>query len=164
VQTAPDLTALVPWREHGFTFTALADYALTARILHVALYNHDSWSDVCPIDFALGWGRMSDPAIYEQFAISQLERHYIWRYSGNPPIPEEEVSGHSANTHLIPGDEGVRSRLYSFQRHDVVRLEGYLVRIELPDGGNVTSSLSRTDVGDGACEVLWVKRAEKIGR
>jgi hypothetical protein len=158
-------SAVAPWVVRGYTFKALAHYSITARILHVAPYAHDNWSDVSPVDFALGWGRMSDPTIYEQFDISQFERHYIWRYSHSPPpIPEEEIISHSANTHLLPADDNVRDRLFTFQRHDVVRLVGYLVQIDLPEGGTIMSSLTRTDVGDGACEVMWVTQADKVGR
>ncbi len=156
--------AVPSWVVRGYIFKALATYSITARILHVATYSHDSWSDVCPIDLALGWGRMSDPSVYEQFDISQFERHYIWRYSGQPPIPDDEISTHSANTHILPADDNVRDLVFTFQRHDVVHLVGYLVHIELPDGSNIVSSLTRTDVGDGACEVMWVNEAEKVGR
>jgi hypothetical protein len=162
VAVAPGTVPL--WRVGGFTFTPLATYAITARILDASAYSHDAWSDVCPLDLALGWGPMSDPTIYEQYDITQYDRHYIWRYSGDAPISEDEVNTHSANTHVLPANDSVRDILFTFQRHDVVRLAGYLVHIDLPDGSGITSSLVRTDVGDGACEVLWVTKAEKIGR
>lgn len=156
--------ALAPWTVHGSTFKALATYSITARILDASTYDHDGWSDICPLDLALGWGRMSDPTIYRQFDITQYDRHYIWRYSGTPAIPEEEISCHSANTHIIPANDKLRDILFTFQRHDVVHLTGYLVHIDLPDGSVIQSSLTRTDVGDGACEVMWVTQAEKVGR
>lgn len=164
VQGMLDPNAVAPWVVRGFTFKALATYSVTARILHVAPYSHDSWSDVCPLDFALGWGRMSDPAVYEQLDISQFERHYIWRYPNTPPIPEDEINTHSANTHILPANDNVRDLLFTFQRHDLVHLAGYLVHIDLPDGSTIVSSLTRNDVGDGACEVIWVTQAEKVGR
>ena len=163
-QVMLDPNAILPWHVHGFTFKALATYSITSRILHVAPYAHDSWSEICPVDFALGWGRMSNPKVYEQMDISQLDRHYIWRYSGTPPIPDDEISTHSANTHLIPSTDAVRDTLFTFQRHDVVHLDGYLVHIDLPNGSSINSSLTRDDVGDGACEVMWVSHAEKVGR
>jgi hypothetical protein len=163
-QVMLDPNAFSPWVVRGFTVKALASYSVTARVLHVAPYSNDNWSDICPVDFALGWGRMSDPDVYEQLDISQFERHYIWRYSGDAPIPDDEISSHSANTHLLPADDKVRDCLFSFQRHDLVRLVGYLVHIDLPNGATITSSLTRTDVGDGACEVMWVTQAQKVGR
>ena len=163
-QVMLDPNTVAPWNLRGFTFKALATYSITARILDLAPYAHDRWSDISPVDLALGWGSMSDPTIYEQFDITQYDRHYIWRYSGTPPIPESEIISHSANTHLIPADDSVRDRIFTFQRHDVVRLVGYLVHIDLPDGTTIVSSLLRTDTGDGACEVMWVKQADKIGR
>jgi hypothetical protein len=41
-----------------------------------------------------------------------------------------------------------------------VTASGYLVDIRGADGFTWSTSLSRTDTGDGACEVFWVERLE----
>ena len=45
---------------------------------------------------------------------------------------------------------------------DLLSLEGELVDVALEGAGArvIRSSTVRTDVGNGACEVLWVKKAE----
>lgn len=39
----------------------------------------------------------------------------------------------------------------------VVTLCGYLVRVQVPDGWHWNSSMTRSDSGNGACELAWVK-------
>jgi len=39
----------------------------------------------------------------------------------------------------------------------VVALRGYLVRVQSPDGWRWNSSMTRSDSGNGACEVVWVR-------
>jgi hypothetical protein len=58
--------------------------------------------------------------------------------------------------HMIPASEGVRNRLLSVRPGQVVDLRGMLVRADGQDGWHWISSLSRTDTGDGSCEVVWV--------
>jgi hypothetical protein len=46
------------------------------------------------------------------------------------------------------------------QAGDVVRLRGYLVRVTAEDGWSWLSSTSRSDTGDGSCEVMWIEGVE----
>jgi hypothetical protein len=50
----------------------------------------------------------------------------------------------------------VLHRLRSVAGGDIIELRGYLVEVTAPDGWHWRSSLSRTDSGDGACELMWV--------
>ncbi len=61
--------------------------------------------------------------------------------------------------HLIPARGAVKATLLKARSGDLVRLEGYLVRCEGPDGFRWQSSLTREDTGDGSCEVVWVESA-----
>jgi hypothetical protein len=38
-----------------------------------------------------------------------------------------------------------------------VRFKGYLVKVEAPDCWRWVSSLTRTNIGAGACELVWVE-------
>ncbi|MDR3685068.1 MAG: hypothetical protein P4L11_15170, partial [Geothrix sp.] len=70
-----------------------------------------------------------------------------------------EVVSHSANMHLIPSSESVARRLLSVKPGQLVELRGQLIRADGKDGWRWVSSLSRTDTGDGSCEVVWVEWA-----
>jgi hypothetical protein len=164
VQTSLASGDAARWNLREFKITPLARYSIKARIMHRESYWFDYCANLSPLDFALGWSRMSDPAVYGKLHISQGSRWYTWYWWGTPPIPEDQIPLDSANTHLIPGDKDVGGRLSDFRAGDVVQLSGYLVRVDGPNGWHWDSSLSRSDTGDGSCEVMWVKDAKKVGR
>jgi len=164
VQTQLQPNEVPAWTADGDKITPLARYDITARILSIEPYWLDSFAKVCPVDFALGWGKMSNPEVYEQLGISQAQRWYFYHWSGEPPIPPDEIISESANNHLLPAAPLQAALISSFREGDVVHLTGYLVQVDDPDGSHWTSSLSRTDTGPGACEIMWVESARKVGR
>jgi len=139
----------------GYTISSLATFELKAKVLSRKNYSFGRESDLSPTDLALGWGRMSDESVLESISISQSGRWYRWR-SNTLPIPKQEIQISSANMHMIPKNEWVREQLSQIKKGDVVTLSGNLVRVDAPDGWSWTSSLTRSDTGDGACEVVLV--------
>ena len=99
---------------------------------------------------------MSDSAVLDKVEISQATRFYFWRVH-EFPIPEREIIESSANMHLIPADDAVERAIRRTRVGDVVSFDGYLVEADLPNGGKWVSSLSRSDTGAGACELVWVE-------
>ncbi len=156
VQTKPEAAAAWTYRNH--TFTSLAAFEIRARVLSAERYRFDRAAELSPVDLALGWGPMSDSRVLEAFSIEQRDRWYFWR-AAHMPIPEAEVIDHSANMHMIPANEGIARRLKAARVGQVVDLKGQLVRADGKDGWHWVSSLSRTDTGDGSCEVIWVESA-----
>jgi hypothetical protein len=147
--------------EHGrWKLTARARYEITARILSREDYRFDRLADLVPEDLALGWGAMSDNRVLSAFEITQSVRFYSWRPLRALPIPRQEVIEHSANTHVIPADPDVRSQLARLRVGQVVHLTGVLVDGVRDDGAYVRTSLTRSDSGPGACEVMLVERVE----
>jgi len=162
VQASPLQQALaqpVRFERDGHRIEALASFDITARVLGVERYALDRAARISPVDFALGWGRMSDSAVLEKISISQSNRYYYWRVR-EFPIPRREIETSSANMHMIPASAPVDARLRAVRVGQIVRLRGYLVRVDGPDGGRWVSSLTREDTGGGACEVIWVESIE----
>jgi len=143
---------------HGrWTLTPRATYDVTARVLSREDYRFDALADLVPEDLALGWGAMSDNRVLAAFDISQSARFYSWRPREALPIPRDDVVSHSANTHVIPADAVVRAELARLRVGQVVHLHGQLVDGVRDDGASVHTSLTRTDSGAGACEVMLVE-------
>ncbi len=153
-----------PWDHNGYHFTPLAKYEIKARVLHRENYFLDRSAAISSLDLALGWGRMSDPRVYDKLWITQGHRFYGWFSFSQPPIPPEEITRSSANTHLIFATPEVASACFWMRADDVVKLGGYLVSVTGPGDFTWNSSLTREDSGNGACEVLWVKDAKVVGR
>lgn len=135
---------------------AQASFALEARVLGVEPYRLGREAALSPVDLALGWGPMSDSAVLAELDIRQGNRFYHYRWQGEPPIPRHAIVEHSANMHLIPADDTIRQQLMSVRAGQVVRLRGYLVRARADDGWYWNTSMTRSDSGAGACELVWV--------
>ncbi|MGZ8992773.1 MAG: hypothetical protein ACXW16_02040 [Burkholderiaceae bacterium] len=140
----------------GYVIEPLASYEVRARVLSIERYRMGREADLSPLDFALGWGPMSDAAVIERLSISQSGRWYHYRWEGSPPIDPSLMSKSSANTHLVPADDLVKKRLLDVRKGAVVRLSGYLINVRHTDGWTWRSSLSRDDTGGGSCELMWV--------
>ncbi|MCB1163841.1 MAG: hypothetical protein R3C71_06200 [Candidatus Krumholzibacteriia bacterium] len=150
---------LHPFNHAGARITPLANFDLRARVLGVKRYHFDPEASLAPYDLALGWGRMSDSAVLADIDISQGGRFYFW-CADQLPIPRTEVITSSSNMHIIPGNDAVRHALGQVRRGHVVTLSGYLVMATNAKGGVWLSSMTRSDSGNGACELVWVESLE----
>ncbi len=144
------------WTKDHYTFTPLAKFELTARVLSRERYRFDSGAALSPVDFALGWGPMSDQTVLDKLSISQGFRWYRWK-ARELPIAQSDIESHSANMHMIPADRTVANQLLSVRKDQVIELTGYLVKVEADNGWRWVSSTTRTDTGGGSCEVVWVE-------
>lgn len=153
-----ELTDTAPLRHGRWLLRPRARYEITARILGREAYHFDRLADLVPEDLALGWGPMSDNQVLNAFDISQSARFYSWRPRGALPIAREQVIGHSANTHVIPIDAHVAAQLARLRVGQVAQLSGSLVDATRDDGAWVRTSLTRSDSGAGACEVMLVEK------
>lgn len=161
----PEQTAIEPrvvYEDDDFTVTAVATFHLQAKVLSRERYRSGREAELSPIDFALGWKRMSDQPVVDEFKITQQGRWYTWRSKGSMPIPKRDVERCSANMHMLTKDAGVREALLAVRTGEIVAIEGYLVRVSANDGWNWSSSTTRGDTGNGACEVVWVDSFEVV--
>lgn len=144
--------------QHGdFELTPLAEFSSVSRLLSRLSYRHDEGAALSPLDFAIGWGRMSDTAVIDQLNVEQGARFFTYRWVAEPPIPPEEIVRSATNVHLIPEDAQVARALDKVRAGQVIRLQGLLVEARRADGWHWRSSLSREDSGAGACELLLVQ-------
>lgn len=59
--------------------------------------------------------------------------------------------------HRIPANDGIEHQRKSIRAGNRVHLKGYLVEATGKDGFRWKSSLTRTDTGGGACELILVE-------
>ena len=158
-----------PWQQlvkrrpfaHGdYELTPLADFEIEARVLSTETYNMDGGARLSPIDFALGWGPMSDSAVLSHFRISQGARFFTI-YPDEQAIDLQTAMRSASNMHLIPADGLLEDRLKNVKPGNIVLLRGQLVSVAGPNNFTWTSSLTRNDTGNGACELFYVESVEK---
>ena len=152
----------VETRKGTVTLTPRAEFDVSAVVAGAERYRLDRESFLSPVDLVLTWGELPEEPYKSQVSYDQSARFYFWR------VPTREldlryIQAHSSNMHMIPGSANVRRALLSVDPGDEVRVSGYLVDAATAEGYNWRSSLSRTDSGPGACELVWVEELQ-IGR
>lgn len=148
----------------GYELIPKATYRVRARILSRERYRWGRESDLSSYDLALGWGVMSDQRVIDALEIRQGTRRYTYAWSGDEPAHPSALARQSANHHIIAGSPDVNEVIEDTPVGGALELEGDLVVVEAPDGWRWATSLSRMDVGDGACEIFHVKRARRLSR
>jgi|SRR5579871_1742941 len=148
-----------PWRYRNYRITPLASFHARARVLMTERYWLGREAEISPLDLTVGWRLMSDGRVLDRLEIYRGYRAFYWRpKSGELPASHEEITAHAANLHMIPATEEIDARLKSIRPGNLIDLRGYLVLAEGAGGWSWRSSLSRTDEGAGACELVWVER------
>ena len=143
-----------------YQLTPLAEFDVEARVLSVEQYRTDLSSRLSPIDFALGWGPMSDSAVLEHFRVRQGARFFTI-YPDEQAIDINVALLNAANMHLIPASGQLEDELKRVRPGNVVHLRGKLVSVLGPNNFTWRSSLTRADTGNGACEVFYVEAMER---
>lgn len=144
-----------------FTIVPKASFDIEARVLSRKNYHFGTEAKLSPVDFAMGWGPMSNYEVLKDLRISQHNRWYFYRYKEAPILPSEIVRN-SANMHMIPADDRVKRKLAKVRRGKIVRIKGYLVNVRGAKGWHWNTSLTRRDSGNGSCEVIWVEDVEIV--
>lgn len=147
-----------PWEKGGRLIVPLAEFQVKARVLSRERYRFDPQSDLSPLDLALGWGVMSDQRMIDNVDIAQSSRFYVMAPKQcSTALPWPLLMRSSANMHMIPADDDIKERLLNVRVGSIVQLKGVLVGVQMGGRWVWVSSLSRTDTGNGACEIVWVK-------
>jgi hypothetical protein len=143
----------------GHTLYARARYDITARVLRKEIYHVDGGADLAPVDLGVGWGPLSDTRVIDDLEFSQMGRFFYWHTKRGVelPVAANMLITHAAQMHLIPASDALESRLKRLRPGQIVTISGYLVDVRGPAGFAWNTSLTRTDTGNGACEIVWVE-------
>jgi hypothetical protein len=148
----------IPWTSKQFKITPLARYEISARVIQIQRYYFDHMSSVSPIDFGVAWGVASNQSTIDEMTFIINDRYLSFRSPNYTP----ELSSCIANMHLLPANERVESQLKSVKLGQGISMSGYLVSLDNPNIGKFKSSLTRSDSGPGACEIMWVETIDSI--
>ncbi len=150
------------FRFKEYNITEIAEFKIKAKVLSKKNYHIGREADLSPTDLALGWGNMSDESVLEKIKISQSGRFYWWQVDALP-ISRKEIETSSANMHLIPANDSVKSLIKKISKGNIVIISGSLVNVKsTTDGWYWKSSQTRNDTGNGACELIFVREIDII--
>ena len=172
--TVSDQTTPIYRGNQGGVITPIASYSISAKVLRVRVNLHfrDEGFSLFPIDVSLAWGKVAE-SDYNKYLSVSIEDFRIAQNTLEFQIDEEKVPAgltfdyicdHLSNNHVCPSDQNVYNAVANLGRGQTVRLDGYLVTADYPGRGSQSSSLSRTDTGDHACEIFFVNRVQVEGK
>lgn len=151
-----------PFDHDGYQITPLAEFEAKVKLLSKKDYSYDPSSVISPTDFAVGWGRLSDESILDSIEFEQSARWLHYKMN-KAPIEIKELQTHATNIHLIPANDSIARQIKRVKRGQIIKITGKLVFVYSSEKNfQWRSSLSRYDVGDGACEVLYLESLTTI--
>lgn len=162
-QDAPRFETTLRLAGAQVTLTSDTSYSINAKVESVKTYD-DTISPAIPLDLLLAWGQMADPDIDSKLTWEQSDRRgtvtgTLGKF-GKVDLTADYVINHVSNNHVIPADDRIRQGLMQIKPGDVVHIDGRLVDVRMVIGNRVltvSSSKSRFDQGDGACEIIYVE-------
>ena len=170
-----ELSGAAPFTiERGtYRYTLVPHASYTLRGLVVSLHHSDSFIDVShkddpanTVDVCVVWGPNITTNGYRMvsYAHGDFTCYYSWKGENDPPFSGEFLS----NNHIVPETAELAALIKSVKVGDQIELVGELVDYRVTEGGELlgqrSTSLIRTDVGNGACEILYLTEARIIAR
>ena len=171
VQTETSGKIYLNVNDFDITVDRLYEYDIEALVVSTHDYKGNSvGTALSPKDLALAWGTVAEHNKDVDFHWKQSNRWYYWRVDTPQELGvaggELRIIRQLSNNHIIPANEEIRQKVSYIRRGDHVRLQGYLVNVNgrKADGSTFRwySSTTRTDTGDGSCEVFYVTSVEWI--
>ena len=137
-----------------------AKYTLTGLVVEKHYYlPYKFQNKICRYDFGVVWGPLLDADLEEEMTFKndgQRFLHYTYKYSLVKKLGSEEAIVNSlSNNHTIHANNHILKCFRNIKEGDYIKFEGYLVDAYYTSR-SWTTSLVRTDHGDGACEVFYV--------
>lgn len=162
IETSNTFTKIVD--DYTVTFDVKASYTLTGLVVEkYYYYPHKIANKLARYDLGMVWGPLLAEDLKEQMTFKNTGTRFL-RYSYKNSLVQklgskEAVTDSLSNNHMIHADERVLKLIRNVKEGDYIKIEGYLVNISYTNGyerGTWPTSLSRSDHGDGACEVIYV--------
>jgi len=158
------------YRGQDYVLEPLADYQFGGLVVtrnDISAFDdiyHDA-NSVDVIDICVVWGSNLNSELLGKFSF--WSEPWTCNYQTDSSAAMEEFAAHQlSNNHLLPASESIGKTLSQIRRGDQVKIRGKLVSY-YQSGQEAyprTSSLSRFDSGNGACEVIYVESAEILSR
>ena len=152
---------LVEWKKGNLRITAVANYKIAALVVGTESYSYGWNAKLSPVDLALAWGKLADPQFRKHVSYSVSNRWVSFKPNKGCPFDAAYVISHASNNHIIPSTMNIWYAVKTIAEKKKVALEGFLVNVSGTYEGRPVwwnTSLSRTDSGNGSCELFYVTK------
>ncbi|MDO8555512.1 MAG: hypothetical protein Q7R75_03025 [bacterium] len=161
--------------DYQYEITPLFNYELNGLVVRKTDYTFLSIykrSSVFPVDLCVIWGGNLREEVYRNKTLKfeQDMRFCFSKWSGNVNFGVGQFS----NNHLVTDNNQMENKLKSLRIGDQIKIKGKLVNVKATLVGEAgkydprtfiwNTSTTRTDVGDGACETIFVEEMEILKR
>lgn len=144
----------------------VAKYSISGRVVDVQnYYGYDIGDKLSSKDIGISWGFLANEKNHRKVTWSSTGNRFLSWYSSDGAWINEmggvnKITEYCSNNHLIPSDSKNEKLIDSIKKDDFVKIEGYLVNVycKKEDGSYFewNTSTSRSDTGEGACEIVYV--------
>ena len=156
-----ELPGMASFDVKGYFITPLSSFAMNARVLEVSNYTTSGTADllsaISPVDFFLGWGKMSDSAVADNLQVKLGQRSFGLPFKGLS-LDWGYIRLHTWLGIIVPATPEVASIVMKVRKNNIISMSGYLVNIKTPSNRSVNTSLAHPDDSYGAMAVLWVEK------
>lgn len=148
--------------QYKYNIEYLYSYKIRGRIIKTHSYLPTSYTGVIsPLDVGIVWGKYAKDEYVSKFKFQNLGDRFLRYYIKDNSLGEEtaDAENHISHNHLIYSNKKIKKQIKLIKKNDFVEIEGYLVKVtgKNMDISNIwKSSTTRTDKGDGACEIIYV--------
>ena len=150
--------------DYEVTYELKAAYTITGLVVEKYYYFPNKIDNkIARFDLGIAWGPLLSVDLDKYMSFKNDGQRFLqYRYSNELTQMlggKNAVVDSISNNHMIHADETVLKCLRNVKEGDYIKVEGYLVYATMKKDnyiGHWNSSLSRTDHGDGACEVMYV--------
>ena len=159
------------YRGSTYTVEPVADYEISGMVVthndieaFSDIYHDENSVDIK--DLCLLWGENLEYGVYKKDIKFWSEPWTCFFYADSRDTFNEFNKDQISNSHLLSEHESVREKIRSVRIGDQVKLKGQLVNY-FPEGRDYMrrkTSTTRTDTGNGACEVMLVDSINVIKR
>lgn len=149
--------------DYNVTFDFKAKYTLVGRVVNKHYYPpYKIANRLSNYDFGIAWGVLSDSTYDELIKYrNNGQRTLVTTYKNSlvDKLVGKDFLNSYSNNHMIHADKRVLKLLRNVKEGQYIKIIGYLSYVTYKNNngyGTWNSSLTRTDRGDGACEVIYV--------
>jgi hypothetical protein len=162
----------------GITYSIKPHYSYEINGLVVAQYDSENWLDVFhkndlinTRDLCLVWGSNVKTDVFHKYRYKHGEFTCFLKFDGSYEDyvrPENQFSfSQISNNHLLPATQAIHNEMKKTNIGDQVSFSGYLVDYSYDVGQGEwqrTTSTTRGDEGNGACEIVYVTNFKILKR
>jgi len=127
------------------------------------IWHHDKWKDFLNVrDLCVIWGENLHSGIYQEMTFKN-DSWTCWAYWPDSQTGSRFAPSQISNNHILTDDIELKRTLLSAEIGDRIRLRGMLASYENPANGfRRGTSTIRNDMGNGACETIYLKGFEIV--